>query len=96
MGAGPTNHLFVDTIRVLNEVIVADADLPALLDAVWWLAPEAIRLEDSRYLIVLEVACDDASLAPGYCRRRLHKAATDLGLPVATGDVEVVGLPAIA
>ena len=90
------NSSTVTVTRVINEVIVADEQLPDLLQSLWWLAPEAIELEAHRYLIVLDVACDDVSLAPGYCQRRLRKAAIDLGMTLATGDQEVVGEPSLA
>ena len=82
--------------RVINEVIVADEQLPELIQSLWWLSPDSVKLETHRYVIVLEVACDDVSLAPGYCQRRLRKAAIDLGITLATGDTEVVGEPTLA
>lgn len=87
------NSFPVSVTRVINEVIVADEHLPKLIEALWWLAPDAIELEAHRYLVVLDVACDNVGLAPGYCQRRLRKAAIDLGITVATGDQEVVGQP---
>lgn len=90
------NSSTVSATRVINEVIVADEQLDDLLRSVWWLGPEAIKLEAHRYLIVLDVACEDVSLAPGYCQRRLRKAAIDLGITLATGDQEIVGEPARA
>lgn len=88
--APPRTSLGVGTVRVINEVIVADEHLPELLESLWWLGPEAIRIEAHRHLVVLDVACDDVDLAPGYCLRRLRKAALDLGIPLATGEPEVV------
>ena len=90
------NSSTVGVTRVINEVIVADEQLPELMQALWWLGPDAIKLEAHRYLIVLDVACDDVALAPGYCQRRLRKAALDLSITLATGDQEVVGEPSLA
>lgn len=87
------NSFTVSVTRVINEVIVANEHLPKLMDALWWLTPDAIELEAHRYLVVLDVACDNVALAPGYCQRRLRKAAIDLGVTVATGDQEIVGQP---
>ena len=94
--ASGTNSSNVSVTRVINEVIVADEQMPQLLESLWWLAPDAVKLEAHRYIVVLDVACDDVSLAPGYCQRRLRKAAIDLGITLATGDVEVVGEPSLA
>ena len=90
------NSSTVSVLRVINEVIVADEQLDSLLESLWWLAPEAIKLEAHRYVITLDVACDDAALAPGYCQRRLRKAAIELGITLATGDQEVVGEHSLA
>ena len=95
-GTAGTNSSNVSVTRVINEVIVADEQMPQLLESLWWLAPDAVKLEAHRYILVLDVACDDVSLAPGYCQRRLRKAALDLGITLATGDVEVVGEPTLA
>ena len=92
----PANSSTVSATRVINEVIVADEQVDELLESLWWLSPEAVKLEAHRYIVVLDVACDDVSLAPGYCQRRLRKAALDLGITLATGDQEVVGETAAA
>lgn len=92
----PPNSSTVTVTRVINEVIVADEQVDQLIQSLWWLAPESIKLEAHRYVVVLDVACDDISLAPGYCQRRLRKAAIDLGITLATGDQEIVGEPSIA
>ena len=86
----PQNHCDVTRTRVINEVIIADDYLPELVESLSWLAPDAVRLEDDRYLIVLDVPCEDARLAPAYCLRRLRKAAAELDIVLATGEPEVV------
>ena len=95
-GPRSPNSSSVSITRVINEVIVADEQVDDLLYSLWWLAPEAVKLEAHRYVIVLDVACEDVSLAPGYCQRRLRKAAIELGITLATGDQEIVGEPARA
>lgn len=87
----------VSLIRVINEVIVGDEEqLDVLLESLAWLRPDAVKLEAHRYLVTLDVACDDAALAPGYCQRRIRKAAIELGIVMATGEQEIVGVPAAA
>lgn len=92
-----TNPSTVSLIRVINEVIVGNEEqLDALLESLAWLRPDAIKLEAHRYLVTLDVACDDTAIAPGYCQRRIRKAAIELGIVMATGEQEIVGVPAPA